>query len=87
MNRKQKPYLHPMLIEEMEAILKDLRSHYQKVEDAKDSKDLDPYRDDHQSFYAILSGRLQGMNFGLNILIHRLESTINWHNSQLNDGK
>jgi hypothetical protein len=78
----QKAWLHGILLEDIQKILKDLQEHHQQIESIEDREDLKSYKDDQRSYYARLSGLLQGSNMGLETLIKRLELTLDWHARQ-----
>lgn len=79
----QKAWLHRVLMEDIQKILKDLQEHHQQIESIEDREDLKSYKDDQRAYFARLAGLLQGSNIGLEILIKRLELTLNWHERQI----
>jgi hypothetical protein len=78
----QKAWLHGILLEDIQKILKDLQEHHQQIESIEDREDLKSYKDDQRAYYARLAGLLQGSNMGLEILIKRLELALDWHAQQ-----
>lgn len=77
----EKASLYDLLIKDYEALLEDVRKHYEEVELIKEYKDPVISKDD-TLYYPMITGKYSGTNFGLSLKITRGESTLKWYKAQ-----
>jgi len=78
----EKAYLYDQLIQDYESLVKDIKSHYNLIEQIPEKPEIKESKRSDIGYYPRLVGTYSGSNFGLSMKISKAEGILNYYKSQ-----